>query len=222
MRAQPVAASGRTRPPTEALLLFGGILVLALLSVLIPGGPQRPAWFVAAWGLTACVAVLGWGTPWASAPRWFRVVPLLLATAAIGCLVHSASTSTGLGSLLLLPLLFSAFYGDRWESYVLIPGIGLMQGLIGLSNQDNAIVLARLLVFWVALLVMISLAAHGLRLADSHARWPADAAFCVPGQRHAPGQRRRTDHADFLLRAVTRHAVAEALPEDPGQLAGLR
>jgi diguanylate cyclase (GGDEF)-like protein len=163
VRAQPVVVSGQTRPPTEALLLFGGVQVLALLSVVIPAGPQRLGWFVAAWGLTLCVAVLGWGTPWASAPRWFRVVPLLLATAAIGCLIHSASTSTGLGSLLLLPLLFSAFYGDQWESYVLIPAIGLIQGLIGLSNQDNAIVLARLLVFWVALLVMISLAAHGLR-----------------------------------------------------------
>lgn len=91
------------------------------------------------------------------------MVPLLVATAAIGCLIHSASTSTGLASLLLLPLMYSAFYGAEWESYPLIPAIGLTQGLIGLSNHDNAIVLTRLLVFWVALLVMISLAAHALR-----------------------------------------------------------
>ena len=32
-----------------------------------------------------------------------------------------------------------------------------------MSNNDSAIVLTRLLVFWVALLVMISLAAHSLR-----------------------------------------------------------
>lgn len=88
---------------------------------------------------------------------------MLFATAGIACLIYSASTSTGLGSLLLLPLLFSAFYGPQWESYVLIPAIGLAQGLVGLSNHDDAFVLTRLLLFWVTLLVMISVAAHALR-----------------------------------------------------------
>ena len=46
---------------------------------------------------------------------------------------------------------------------MLIPTIGVAQGLIGLSNHDAPIVLTRLLVFWVALLMMISLAAHALR-----------------------------------------------------------
>ena len=138
-------------------------MVLAFLSVLFPVGPQRPEWFVAALGCLLCVALLRWVVPWARIPRWFRVVPMLFATAAIGCLIHSASTSTGLGSLLILPLLFSAFYGPLWKSYVLIPAIGLVQGLIGLSNHDDALVMTRLLLFWVALLVMISLAAHALR-----------------------------------------------------------
>jgi diguanylate cyclase (GGDEF)-like protein len=137
--------------------------VLAFLSVLVPAGPQRAGWFVAGVCLTGSVVVFRWATPWSRVPRWVRVIPLVLATAAIGCLIHSAATSTGLASLLLLPLLFSAFYGARWESYVLIPAIGTAQGLIGLSNHDDALVLTRLLVFWVALLVMISLAAHQLR-----------------------------------------------------------
>jgi diguanylate cyclase (GGDEF)-like protein len=157
------AGSMRSRRPRQGLLLFGGLQVLALLSVLIPNGPQRFGWYLAAVGFTVLVALMWWATPWSRVPRWCRVVPLLVATAAIGCLIHSANTSTGLGSLLLLPLMFSAFYGAQWESYVLIPSIGLAQGLIGLSNADSAIVLTRLLVFWVALLVMISIAAHSLR-----------------------------------------------------------
>jgi diguanylate cyclase (GGDEF)-like protein len=144
-------------------VLFGGLQVLALASVLIPNGPQRAGWYVAAVVFTLAVAAMRLAMPWSRVPRWFRVVPLLIATAAIGCLIHSATTSTGLGSLLLLPLLYSAFYGAQWESYALIPAIGLTQGLIGLSNNDSAIVLTRLLVFWVALLVMISVAAHSLR-----------------------------------------------------------
>ena len=50
------------------------------------------------------VAVLWLATPWARVPRWLRVVPLLFATAGIACLMHAATTSTGLGTLLLLPL----------------------------------------------------------------------------------------------------------------------
>jgi diguanylate cyclase (GGDEF)-like protein len=157
------AGSIRSRRPRESLLLFGGLQVLALLSVLIPNGPLRPGWYVAALVFTTTVAVVRWAIPWDRVPSWFRVVPLLVATVAIGCLIHSAATSTGLGSLLLLPLLYSAFYGARWESYALIPAIGMVQGLIGLSNHDDPIVLTRLLVFWVALLVMISVAAHALR-----------------------------------------------------------
>ena len=144
-------------------MLFGGLQALALVSVLIPNGVQRWDWYIAAIGFSLAVAAMWWLTPWRRLPTWCRVVPLLVATAAIGCLIHSASTSTGLGSLLLLPLLYSAFYGARWESYVLIPAIGTAQGLIGLSNHDSGIVLTRLLVFWVALLVMISIAAHSLR-----------------------------------------------------------
>jgi diguanylate cyclase (GGDEF)-like protein len=145
------------------MVLFGGLQVLALASVLIPNGPLRPGWYLAAVLFSLLVATLRLAVPWNRVPGWFRVAPLVIATAAIGCLIHSATTSTGLGSLLLLPLLYSAFYGAQWESYVLIPAIGLTQGLIGLSNNDSAIVLTRLLVFWVALLVMISVAAHSLR-----------------------------------------------------------
>jgi diguanylate cyclase (GGDEF)-like protein len=157
------AESTELRVPREGLLLFWGIQALAFGSVVVPSGPQRPGWYFAALGFAGLSAVLWLATPLARASRRFRVVPLLFATAGIGCLMHAAATSTGLGSLLLLPLLFSAFYGEPWETWVLIPAIGLAQGLIAISNHDDAIVLVRILVFWVALLVMIGLAAHALR-----------------------------------------------------------
>ena len=102
------AGSTRLRIPREGLVLFWGIQALAFGSVLVPPGPQRPGWYFAALGFAAFVAVLWLATPWERVPRWLRVVPLLFATAGISCLMHSATTSTGLGTLLLLPLLFSA------------------------------------------------------------------------------------------------------------------
>ncbi len=121
-------------------------------------------WYVAAVGFTLAVGALRFAVPWNRGPP---LVPGGAAAHRHGCdRVPDPLGRTrrpGLGSLLLLPLLYSAFYGAQWESYVLIPAIALTQGLIGQSNNDSGIVLTRLLVFWVALLVMISVAAHALR-----------------------------------------------------------
>ncbi len=163
MPSEIVAGLKEARSPQEGKLLFWGIQALAFLSVLIPSGPTRPEWYFAALGFTAAVALSRWATPWARVPARFQVIPLVLATAAIGCLIFSAGKTTGLGSLLLLPLLFSAFYGAPWESFVVIPGIAIAEGLLAFANHSTWIVLIRVLVFWVSLLVMISLAAHGLR-----------------------------------------------------------
>jgi diguanylate cyclase (GGDEF)-like protein len=160
------SATARTRrhsSPQEGRLLFWGIQGLAFVSVLVPSGPNRPAWYFAAVGFAVLVALTRWLVPWARVSPRVQVIPLLLATAGIGCLIYSAGQSTGLGSLLLLPLLFSAFYGTPWESFLVIPAIGVAQVLLAMSNHDSMIVLARVVVFWMALLTMISLAAHALR-----------------------------------------------------------
>jgi diguanylate cyclase (GGDEF)-like protein len=163
--ASEIAAAGPAegRSPWQSSVLFWAILALAFLSALIPSGTQRPVWYLAALALVVAVAVARWLVPWSHISRRWLVVPLLFDTAAIACLIYSAGKSTGLGSLLLLPLLFSAFYGDAVESFMVIPAIAVAQALLGIASNDSVIVLARILVFWVALLVMIAIAAHALR-----------------------------------------------------------
>jgi hypothetical protein len=143
--------------------LFWGILVLAFVSVILPPGPARISWFVAAVGLALLVAVCRWLVPWSRISARFKVVPLLLDTAAIACLIFSAGKATGLGSLLLLPLLYSAFYGAPKESLLVIPAITVAQAFLGISNNDTLLVLVRVLIVWISLTTMISLAAHALR-----------------------------------------------------------
>ncbi len=163
--ANEIAAPDTTakRTPWLSFLLFLGILALAFVSVLVPSGPTRPAWFLAAFVLLALGVGSRWLLTWARASGRLLVVPLLLDTASIGCLVYSAGKTTGLGSLLLLPLLFSAFYGEPSELLLIIPATVLVQVLLGVASNDSFIVLARIVVVWVALLTMITLAAHALR-----------------------------------------------------------
>jgi diguanylate cyclase (GGDEF)-like protein len=163
--ASEIAAAGPTgiRTPWLSNLLFLGIVALAFLSVLVPSGPTRPAWYLTAFILL----VAGLGSRWvvtsSRSSRRLLVIPLLFDTASIGCLIFSAGKTTGLGSLLLLPLLFTAFYGEPFESFLIIPATVLVQVLLGAASNDSFIVLARIIVVWVALLTMISLAAHALR-----------------------------------------------------------
>ncbi len=164
-----MASSPATEPPAaphdahEGWLPFAVVMAFAFASVLLPSGTPRLGWLLAAVLLTALVLVARQLSPWTGMPRALRVLPLLLATAAIGCLIYSAGRSTGLNSLLLLPLMYSAFYGERWESAVLIPAIGLTLAVTGVAAGDSPVVLTRLLVFWVALLSMMSFVAHQLR-----------------------------------------------------------
>ena len=164
MASRPTAERSSAAPDAhEGRLPFAVVMVFAFASVLLPSGTPRLGWLLAAVVLTALVLVarqLGAST---RMPRGLRVLPLVLATAAIGCLIYSAGRSTGLNSLLFLPLMFSAFYGERWESGVLIPAIAVTLAVTGIAAGDSPIVLTRLLLFWVALLSMMSFVAHQLR-----------------------------------------------------------
>lgn len=149
--------------PRESRLPFAIVAALAFASVLFPSGPARVGWFLGALGLTA-LALAAQQVP----ISWRRrnlvdVLTLLLVIAAIGCLTYSAGGSTGLLTLLLLPLVFSALYGQPWESAVIIPAIGLTLVLVGHEDGGSLLVLARLFVVWIAALSMISLATHRLR-----------------------------------------------------------
>ncbi|HEY6470749.1 MAG TPA: sensor domain-containing diguanylate cyclase [Candidatus Dormibacteraeota bacterium] len=164
MASETVAAgASNAQSPWRSSGLFWGILALAFLSVILPPGPTRMPWFLAALSLAIVVALGRLMVPWSRISPRFKVIPLLLDTALIGCLIFSAGKATGLGSLLLLPLLYSAFYGSPKESLLVIPAITLAQIILGVASNDSLLVLVRVLIVWVSLTTMISLAAHALR-----------------------------------------------------------
>jgi hypothetical protein len=70
--------------------LFWGILVLAFISVILPPGPTRMAWFLVALALALVAAACRGLVPWDRISARFKVVPLLLETALIACLIFSA------------------------------------------------------------------------------------------------------------------------------------
>jgi diguanylate cyclase (GGDEF)-like protein len=142
---------------------FAAIAIVAVGSILLPPGPAHLPFLVGALG-TAGVLLAAERLPaWSRRPAWAAAAPLIPATAGIGMLIYSAGTITGLTALLLLPVFYTALYGRPRESLVVIPAVALTLAILGVTAHDSPTVLMRLLVFWVSLMSMISIATHLLR-----------------------------------------------------------
>jgi len=142
---------------------FAAIAIVAVGSILLPPGPAYPPFLIGALGTAAALLAAERLPAWRRRPAWAAAAPLIPATAGIGMLIYSAGTITGLTALMLLPVFYAALYGRRRESLVVIPAVALTLGLLGLTSHDSVTVLVRLLVFWVSLMSMISIAIHLLR-----------------------------------------------------------
>lgn len=157
--ARMLATGGRR----QAVLPFAAIAAVAVGSILLPPGPAHPVFFLAALGVGGVLIGAEWLPAWRRRADWAAGAPLIPCVAAIGMLIFSAGTITGLTALLLLPVFYCALYGRLRESFVVIPTVAVTLAILVLSAHDTVTVLVRLLVFWVSLMAMISIATHLLR-----------------------------------------------------------
>jgi hypothetical protein len=105
----PILASGRRR---QAVLPFAAIAAVAVGSILLPPGPARPVFLIAALVVSGFLTGAEWLPAWRRRPQWASRAPVIPAVVAIGMLIFSAGTTTGLTALLLLPVFYCALYGQ--------------------------------------------------------------------------------------------------------------
>jgi diguanylate cyclase (GGDEF)-like protein len=114
-----VAAKLRRIAPFVAVALLGAIVTLL-------GGPVDGGEFAIGCGLGALAGALVVLLPWHRLPSWAGIAPALVFLAAVAFLRDAAGGPlTGLGGLVLLPVLWFALYGTRRQLAVVIPAIGL-------------------------------------------------------------------------------------------------
>ena len=172
--SHPPAPDPLTRPDNpllqrDGLLVriapFAGLAVIAEASLLLPPGPASLADAIVSVLLLAAVAAEITFVPWPRVPGWLTVTVPLLYTASILFLIQGAGGSTsGVGIVLLSPLIWAALFHRRWETAVVaVAVLGVM--LFVSLNPDMATtsVLIRRMFFWAALATMIAFVGHGLR-----------------------------------------------------------
>ena len=118
--------------------------------------------------LLLAVAAL-FALPWRRLPAWATVLVPLTYTGSVLALILAAGATAGVGLVILVPLVWTALFHQRWESaciVVAVVAVEVVTSLVPVAADDA--VIARRVLLLAALGTMISVATHGLRDRIAH------------------------------------------------------
>ena len=176
---QPVMTPDQGRPPGfpfrgPGLLVrvfpFAVVTVLAEVSLALPPGVQsQPAVIVSIVLLLAVAA--SFALPWRRLPAWATVLVPLAYTGWVLALILAAGETAGLGIVILVPLVWTALFHQRWESACVVVAIVAVEVITSLAPTAAAdSVITRRVLLWAGLGTLVSVATHGLRDRIAHSR----------------------------------------------------
>jgi diguanylate cyclase (GGDEF)-like protein len=98
-------------------------------------------------------------------PGWTALLPLTAYVGSVLTLIlATGSPASGIGIVILIPLIWSVLFHRRWESFVVVCAIVASEIVTSLTPiQVTDAVLLRRVVFWAAIGLVISVSAHDLR-----------------------------------------------------------
>lgn len=196
---------------------FAAVGALALASLALPPGPKNLFAALAAGALLALSALLLYLSRGQIGTSLVCVLAPLAYTASVLMMVLAIGSSTsGVGVVILAPLIWTVLYHRKWESVIVVAGVLVVQVVTSLipAGQPDAAIVRRLL-FWGVLAGLLAVAAHGLR--DSlHAQAAAreDALRRTIGLQKATEELTALSDPDAVLSAATR--LAAELVSPPG------
>jgi hypothetical protein len=110
---------------------FAVVAVLAEASLALPPGPRSvPAAVVSVLLLAVPAAFL---LPWSRLPAWASVFVPLLYTGSVLALILAAGATSGVGIVILIPLVWTALFHQRWESACVVAAIVAVEVIISLT-----------------------------------------------------------------------------------------
>jgi len=141
---------------------FAAVAVVGQVSAAWPPGPSNLKDF---WVSTALLVVL------ASivvirrhvVPSTWLIRVSIYVTSVVFLMVATGGVSSGLGSLLLMPVVGVALYGRRWESVILVALTMVALLWVSLATPHLAAATARRLVLFGSVAIMFSVSIHALR-----------------------------------------------------------
>ena len=176
---QPVMTPDPGRPPgfpfrgpglLVRVLPFAVVTVLAEVSLALPPGVQSQPAVIVSIALLLAVAA-SFALPWRRLPAWATVLVPLAYTGWVLALILAAGETAGLGIVILVPLVWTALFHQRWESacvVVAIVAVEVITSLVPTAAADS--VITRRVLLWAGLGTLVSVATHGLRDRIAHSQ----------------------------------------------------
>ena len=141
---------------------FALVAVAAAASLALPPGTR--AWPAVTVSLVLLAATgLAFLLPWHRLPGWSTVLVPLAYTGSALALALAGGTVSGVGIVLLVPLIWTALFHRRWESACVVAAIVAAEIVISLVQSAPDAVIVRRVLLWGALGALLAVATHGLR-----------------------------------------------------------
>jgi signal transduction histidine kinase len=167
--AMSAAPGGKTGVPFQGpplwprVLPFAAVAVLAEASLALPPGPRSAAAVLASVLLLVATAA-AFLLPWSRLPDWTPVVVPLLYLGSVLALILAAGSASGVGIVILIPLIWTALFQRRLDSAAIVVAIVAVEIIVSLvPAAASAGVILRRAIFWASLGALVSVATHGLR-----------------------------------------------------------
>jgi len=142
---------------------FAVIAVLAEASLALPPGPASGVAVAVSLVLLLLVAA-AFALPWPRLPAWLAVLVPLAYSGSVLALILAAGVASGVGLVILVPLIWTALYQRRWESGCVVAAIAAVELIISLTPvAAPGVVIARRVILWAALGTVLAVATHELR-----------------------------------------------------------
>ena len=179
-------STGAAGSPFQRPGLWARVAPFAIVAVLAEASLALPSGHESGGAVLASVLLLlgraGVLLPWSRLPRWLQVLVPLTCTGSVLALDLAAGFTSGVGIVILIPLVWTALFHRRWESVCVVAAVVAVEIIISLTPvAAPEAVITRRAVFWASLGALISVAAHGLRerIRRSHRRTSSCSAGCA-------------------------------------------
>ncbi len=141
---------------------FALVAIAAEASLALPPGTH--AWTEVAVSLVLLALVpLAILLPWDRLPGWMPVLVPLLYAGSVLALTLAAGTISGVGIVVLIPLIWTVLFHRRWESACVLIAIVVVEVVVSVVQSAPDAVIVRRVLLWAALGALLAVAAHGLR-----------------------------------------------------------
>jgi signal transduction histidine kinase len=141
---------------------FALVAVVAEASLALPPGTRVGTAAIVSLVLLAAVA-LAFLLPWRRLPGWAPVLVPLTCTGWALALTLAGGTISGVGLVVLIPLIWSALFHRPWESACVVAAIVAAEVVVSVSQSAPDAVTIRRVLLWAALGGLLAVATHGLR-----------------------------------------------------------